>query len=217
MKHYGAVVFDWDGTIMDSTHSIVSAIQAACVDLKLPMPAADDASWVIGLSFERALHRVVPELTDDKMPLFIERYRAHFLTRDPEIKLFEGILDLLSVLRSRQVLLGVATGKARAGLDRALVAMQLHDVFEMTRCADESFSKPHPAMLYEIMAELNLHPEQVLMVGDTSHDIQMAINAGVDSMAVTYGAHDKHMLIAAQPTVVVSSVREMQEWILERV
>ncbi len=217
MKRYEAVVFDWDGTVMDSTHSIVEAIQSACADLDLPVPDASEASWVIGLSLESALYRCVPTLTADKLPLFLERYRFHFLRRDPEIKLFDGIVDLLEALRARQVVLGVATGKSRVGLDRVLGAMQLHGHFDTTRCADESFSKPHPAMLLEIMDELSLSPAQVLMVGDTSHDIQMAASAGVDSMAVTYGAHDERTLLEAQPTVMVSSVREMQAWMLERV
>lgn len=217
MKRYAAVVFDWDGTIMDSTHSIVAAIQGACTDIGLPVPPDNEASWVIGLSLESALYRCVPDLTADQLPLFLERYRHHFMMRDPEIRLFEGIPALLSDLRSQGVALGVATGKSRVGLDRVLGTMQLQTHFHVTRCADESFSKPHPAMLFEIMEALSLRPEQVLMVGDTSHDIHMAQAAGVDSMAVTYGAHDKTTLVKAEPTVMVSNVREMQKWLLERV
>jgi phosphoglycolate phosphatase len=217
VKRYDAVVFDWDGTVMDSTHSIVEAIQGACADLELPIPSATDASWVIGLSLESALYRCVPTLSAEQLPAFLERYRYHFLRRDPEIKLFDGIVGLLDTLRAREVTLGVATGKSRVGLDRVLGAMQLNDYFHTTRCADESFSKPHPAMLLEIMAELDLEPRQVLMVGDTSHDVQMATAAGVDSMAVTYGAHDTPTLLQAEPTVMVASVREMQSWLLDRV
>jgi phosphoglycolate phosphatase len=217
VKRYSAVVFDWDGTVMDSTHSIVEAIQGACADLGLPVPPAQEAAWVIGLSLESALYRCVPTLTADQMPDFIESYRVRFLSRDPDIKLFDGITDLLSTLRSRQISLGVATGKSRVGLDRVLAAKQLQGHFHVTRCADESFSKPHPAMLLEIMDELNLQPDQVLMVGDTSHDIQMATAAGVDSMAVTYGAHDTATLLQAEPTVMVSSVNEMRSWVLDRV
>ncbi|HWK72157.1 MAG TPA: HAD-IA family hydrolase [Burkholderiaceae bacterium] len=217
MKRYSAVVFDWDGTVMDSTHSIVAAIQGACADLGLPVPPAQEAAWVIGLSLESALYRCVPTLTADQMPDFVDRYRVHFLSRDPEIKLFDGITDLLATLQSRQVRLGVATGKSRVGLDRVLTAKQLHGHFHVTRCADESFSKPHPAMLLEIMEMLDIPAEQILMVGDTSHDIQMAAAAGVDSMAVTYGAHDTATLLQAEPTVMVSSVGEMQSWLLDRV
>jgi len=217
VKRYRAVVFDWDGTIMDSTHSIVHAIQAACADLSLPVPTARDASWVIGLSLESALRRAVPTLTAAQLPDFLERYKAHFLTRDPEIQLFEGVKELLTVLRSRSILLGVATGKSRRGLDRALHALQLHAEFELTRCADESFSKPHPAMLLDVVREMRLEPGEVIMVGDTCHDIQMANSAGTDSMAVTYGAHDDATLRAAGPTVMVSTVAEMRTWLLERI
>jgi phosphoglycolate phosphatase len=217
VKRYSAVVFDWDGTVMDSTHSIVEAIQGACADLGLPVPPAQEAAWVIGLSLESALYRCVPTLTAEQMPDFIDSYRVRFLSRDPDIKLFDGITDLLATLRSRQIALGVATGKSRVGLDRVLAAKQMQGHFHVTRCADESFSKPHPAMLLEIMDELSLQPDQVLMVGDTSHDIQMATAAGVDSMAVTYGAHDTATLLQAEPTVMVSSVGEMRSWMLDRI
>ncbi|NYT62228.1 HAD-IA family hydrolase [Alcaligenaceae bacterium] len=217
MKRYEAVIFDWDGTVMDSTHSIVEAIQSACADVDLPIPETSTASWVIGLSLESALYHCVPTLSAEQLPLFLERYRHHFLRRDPEIKLFDGIIDLLDTLRQRAVTLGVATGKSRVGLERVLSAKKLHRYFDTTRCADESFSKPHPGMLLEITEELGLSPERLLMVGDTSHDIQMATSAGIDSMAVTYGAHDKSTLLEAEPTVMVSSVGEMQAWILARV
>ncbi|NYT85521.1 HAD-IA family hydrolase [Pollutimonas harenae] len=217
MKRYEAVIFDWDGTVMDSTHSIVAAIQGACTDLALPVPSASEASWVIGLSLQSALYHCVPTLTEERMDEFLDRYRFHFLSRDPHIKLFDGIAGLLLELRASRVSLGVATGKSRVGLDRVLDAMQLRSHFDATRCADESFSKPHPAMLLELMEELGLEPDRVLMVGDTSHDIQMATAAGVDSMAVTYGAHEPSVLLAAEPTVVVGSVPEMREWVLARV
>ena len=217
MKRYDAVIFDWDGTVMDSTHTIVAAIQGACADLGLPIPADHEASWVIGLSLESALYRCVPTLTAEEMPKFLERYRFHFLSRDPYLKLFDGMGALLTELRARQVTLGVATGKTRVGLDRVLGTLKLQALFHATRCADESFSKPHPAMLLEIMDELDLDPGRVLMVGDTSHDIQMATAAGVDSMAVTYGAHDIPTLKSASPTFMVSSVPEMQAWMGERV
>lgn len=217
MKRYAAVIFDWDGTVMDSTHSIVAAIQNACADLSLPVPPAEQASWVIGLSLESALYRCVPDLTAQQYPMFIERYRHHFFARDPHIKLFDGIDQVFGSLQERKIALGVATGKSRAGLDRVLRDQQLQHVFHATRCADETESKPHPAMLFELMSELRLDPEQVLMVGDTTHDIHMATAAGVDSMAVTYGAHDKQTLLKAEPTVMVSSVRDMHTWLLERV
>lgn len=215
MKRYKAVIFDWDGTVMDSTACIVGAIQAACVDLEVPVPSNEDASWVIGLSLQSALRRCVPSLSDNQVPLFIERYRHHFFLQDQQLCMFDGIVPLLDELKAKDVRLGVATGKTRVGLDRVLQAQQLADRFDYTRCADESQGKPHPAMLFDIMKRLDLAPEHVLMVGDTTHDVQMATSAGVDSMAVTYGAHSKRTLLMSEPTVMVSSVREMRSWLTE--
>ena len=165
MSMYTLVVFDWDGTLMDSTHSIVAAIQGACRDLELPVPSASDASWVIGLSLESALRRAVPELTQAMVPRFLERYRTHYLLRDPELRLFDGVPEMLDALAGQGIQLAVATGKSRIGLNRALAATGLGPRFAATRTADETFSKPHPAMLHELMQELDVTPEQVLMVG----------------------------------------------------
>jgi phosphoglycolate phosphatase len=200
MTRYAAVLFDWDGTVMDSTYSIASSIQLASADLELPVPSIQQASWVIGLSLESALYRAVPDLTAEQMPLFLERYRYHFMQRDPHIKLFDGILPFMGELRGRQIALGVATGKSRQGLDRVLQQVNLSTFFDATRCA-----------------ELMLEPEQVLMVGDTVHDIHMAANAGMDSVAVTYGAHDPQTLAKAEPTVMVDNVAQMRDWVLARI
>lgn len=214
---YGLVVFDWDGTLMDSTHSIVAAIQAACRDLELPVPTAAQASWVIGLSLEGALRRAVPQLTPAMMPRFLERYRIHFLLRDPELRLFDGVEPLLEDLANRNVRLAVATGKSRVGLNRVLDATGLRRYFDATRCADETFGKPHPAMLNELMGELDADPEGVIMVGDTSHDMQMASNAGVHGLGVSYGAHPVKEILGCGPQAVVDDVPAMKEWLLARV
>lgn len=213
---YSVVVFDWDGTLMDSTPSIVTAIQNACRDLDLPVPPASSASWVIGLSLEEALRRVVPGLAPSMMPRFIERYRIHYLLRDPDLKLFEGIEQLLADLNGQGVRLAVATGKSRVGLDRVIRSAGLQGVFEATRCADESFSKPHPAMLHELMDELMVPPDEVLMIGDTSHDMRMARNAGVHGLGVTYGAHPLPELLAGEPLHVVDTVPDMRQWLQPR-
>lgn len=213
---YSLVVFDWDGTLMDSTHSIVAAIQGACRDLDLPVPSASDASWVIGLSLESALRRAVPQLTQAMLPRFLECYRTHYLLRDTERRLFDGIPELLMALADRNVRLAVATGKSRVGLDRALAATGLASVFDATRTADETFSKPHPAMLRQLMDELNADPARVLMVGDTSHDLQMAANAGVHGLGVSYGAHTLKELEDHAPQAVLESVPRVREWLLGR-
>jgi len=217
MARYTAVLFDWYGTVMDSTYSIASSIQLASADLELPVPSIQQASWVIGLSLESALYRAVPDLTAEQMPLFLERYRHHFMQRDPHIKLFDGILPFMGELRGRQIALGVATGKSRQGLDRVLQQVNLSTFFDATRCADETRSKPDPEMLHQLLAELMLEPEQVLMVGDTVHDIHMAANAGMDSVAVTYGAHDPQTLAKAEPTVMVDNVAQTRDWVLARI
>lgn len=217
MSHYSVVIFDWDGTLMDSTHSIVSAIQGACRDLELPVPTAAEASWIIGLSLEPALRRAVPDLPKSMEPLFLERYRHHYLSRDTQLKLFDGVPEMLRDLTDAGATLGVATGKSRVGLNRALAATSLHQQFAATRTADETFGKPHPGMLLELIDELMVDPVEVVMVGDTSHDLNMANNAGVHGLGVSYGAHPRDELLACTPQSVVHDVPELRTWLLERI
>jgi phosphoglycolate phosphatase len=217
MKPYSVVIFDWDGTLMDSTHSIVSAIQGACRDLELPEPTSAQASWVIGLSLESALRRAVPDLTPSMEPLFLERYRYHYLLRDTKLKLFEGVPEMLDDLRAAGATLAVATGKSRVGLNRALASTALQGHFAATRCADETFGKPHPAMLHELIDELMVDPDEVVMVGDTSHDLNMAANAGVHGLGVTYGAHPKQELLSCVHRGLVGDIPSLSTWLLERI
>jgi len=214
---YTLAVFDWDGTLMDSTHDIVAAICAASRDLGLPVPTPEQARRVIGLPLGAALQQAVPQLTVEQQPQFINRYRQHYLTRDPQLRLFDGVAPLLDELRARHVQLAVATGKSRAGLNRALAATGLADHFATTRSSDETHGKPNPAMLHEIMDELMVAPEEVIMVGDTTHDLQMANNAHVHSLAVTYGAHEKSDLLACTPQALVPDVAGLRAWLLARV
>lgn len=217
MKPYSVVIFDWDGTLMDSTHSIVSAIQGACRDLELPVPTSEQAAWVIGLSLEPALRRAVPDLKKSMEPLFLERYRYHYLSRDTKLKLFDGVPEMLDSLTSAGATLAVATGKSRVGLNRALANTALQDRFAATRCADETFGKPNPAMLHELMKELMVEPEQVVMVGDTSHDLNMAANAGVHGLGVTYGAHPEEELRTCNHHGIVGDITSLQTWLLDRI
>lgn len=213
---YSLVIFDWDGTLMDSTPSIVAAIQGACRDLALPVPTDDAAAWVIGLSLHDALHKAVPSLTAAELPRFLERYKFHYLTRDPLLRLFNGIAPLFDELAAMPIQLAVATGKSRVGLERGLDASGLRRFFHGTRTADETFSKPHPAMLQELMRELDVAPEQTLMIGDTSHDLNMARHAGTASLGVTYGAHSVEELEACSPSGLVDTVSELRAWLLPR-
>lgn len=213
MKRYELIVFDWDGTLMDSAAAIVRSIQAACLDLELPVPAETKARHVIGLGLADAMRHAVPDLPPDRYPQMIERYRHHYLSRDHELVLFDGVEALLDELTVGGHLLAVATGKSRVGLDRALAHSGLHAHFRASRCADECFSKPHPQMLEELMAEFGVAPDQTLMIGDTSHDLLMASNADVGALAVTYGAHTREHLAEHGPLACLHSVAELSSWL----
>jgi len=215
-ERFDLIVFDWDGTLMDSAGAIVHAIQASCRDLGLPEPPDERARYVIGLGLGDALRHAVPELRESDYPRMIERYRHHFLSRDHELTLFDGVEALIAELAGRGRMLGVATGKSRAGLNRVLGSTGLGAHFHATRCADECFSKPHPAMLDELMDELGVLPERTLMVGDTTHDLQMAKNAGVAALGVSFGAHPRAALEAESPLACVPTPGDMVRWLLDR-
>ncbi|PLZ02483.1 HAD family hydrolase [Burkholderia sp. WAC0059] len=212
-QQFDLIVFDWDGTLMDSTAHITRSIQAACRDLSLPVPDDAAASYVIGLGLREALQIAAPTLDSADYPRLVERYRVHYLLKDQQIELFDGVRDMLVELREAGYLLGVATGKSRVGLNRALDQAHLTSVFDGTRCADETFSKPHPAMLQELTRELGQDPSRTVMIGDTTHDLQMAINAGVAGIGVTYGAHPSDSLAALSPRFVAPSVSALLDWL----
>jgi phosphoglycolate phosphatase len=210
---YALIVFDWDGTLIDSAGTIVECIREASRDLGLAIPERGRASHVIGLGLADSLRIAVPDLAPERYLEFVERYRAHFRAREDAMRLFPGVPGLLEALAERGRLLAVATGKSRRGLDRALEASGLRGLFTATRCADETSPKPHPAMLFELMQELEVAPERALMVGDTSHDLEMAKGAGVDALAVTYGAHPEPALRALGPRECVASVAALRAWL----
>ena len=210
---YEMIVFDWDGTLMDSAAHIVYSIQSACRDIGLNPPPDERARWIIGLGLRPALSNLLPELPESDYPKLAERYRYHFLARDRELPLFDGVSELLGELRKRGRLLGVATGKTRQGLDRAMEHTASRGFFHATRCADESHAKPHPGMLLDLMQRFSLEPSSVLMVGDTTHDLEMAANAGVDGLAVTYGAHTREDLLERSPVGCVDNIMELAEWL----
>jgi phosphoglycolate phosphatase len=214
-RQFDLIVFDWDGTLFDSTALITRCIQDSCADLGLPVPSARDASYVIGLGLRDALLHAAPTLPSERYGELALRYRHHYLARHHELLLFEGALALLHELKARRHLLGVATGKSRLGLNDALATASLHGVFDATRTADETASKPHPRMLLELMTELDADPGRTLMIGDTTHDLQLAANAGAASLAVAYGAHEPEALAGLAPRQVVHSVAELRAWLLE--
>ncbi|MDB5797903.1 MAG: hydrolase, variant 1 family protein [Paucimonas sp.] len=214
-KQYDLIVFDWDGTLMDSTVTIARCIQAAARDLGLPVPDDRAASYVIGLGLEEAMAAALPDLQPAQYPRMVERYRYHYLAKDQGLTLFDGVRDMLADLSERGYFLAVATGKSRVGLNRALHAAGLASFFDSTRCADETFSKPHPAMLMEITRELGQDLQRTVMIGDTTHDLQMALNAGAAGIGVHYGAHEADELNAMQPVYSASSVLQLHQWLVE--
>lgn len=214
-QQFDLIVFDWDGTLMDSTTQITRSIQAACRDLHLPIPDDAAARYVIGLGLSEALQTAVPTLAQQDYPKLVERYRIHYLLDDVPTELFAGVRDMLEELHDTGYLLAVATGKSRAGLNRALDETGLTHVFDGTRCADETFSKPHPAMLQELTNELGQDMARTVMIGDTTHDLQMAINAGAAGIGVAYGAHPADGLLALQPRFIATGVPALQDWLRE--
>ena len=209
---YRLLVFDWDGTIIDSATTIAQCIRLAAGDLGLAVPTLEQARHVIGLGLHDALRAAVPGLAAERTADFVARYREHFRARENEIGLFSGMRELIAALSKSRVL-GIATGKSRRGLDRALDATGLRAYFRASRCADETNPKPDPAMLRELMEALDVPADNALMIGDTSHDMEMARAAGVDALAVTYGAHPEQGLRACGPRGCVASVAELGEWL----
>ncbi|MCS6786305.1 MAG: HAD-IA family hydrolase [Thiobacillaceae bacterium] len=214
-RRYELIIFDWDGTLMDSAGTIVACIQAACAELDLPVPSREAASHIIGLGLNDALRQLLPELPQADYPRLVEAYRRHYLARDADIPLFAGAAELVQALNTRGHLLAVATGKARRGLERAFRHTGLGAFFHASRTADETHSKPHPAMIEELLAELAVPRGRALMVGDTSHDLEMARNAGVAALAAGYGAHPADSLARYQPLAVCASFAELSQWLLE--
>ncbi|MDB5840081.1 MAG: gph2 [Herminiimonas sp.] len=214
-KQFDLIVFDWDGTLMDSTATIVKCIQAAARDLGLPIPDNKAASYVIGLSLQDAMRTALPDLDPKTYPRMVERYRYHYLAQDQGLTLFDGVREMLAELSQQGYFLAVATGKSRVGLSRALDTVKLTSLFDATRCADETFSKPHPAMLQELTRELGQDMKRTVMIGDTTHDLQMAINAGAAAIGVHYGAHSVRELEALNPLYGAASVQQLHAWLNE--
>lgn len=209
---YRLLVFDWDGTIIDSASTIAECIRDASRDLSLEVPELERARHVIGLGLHDAMRIVVPQLPASRYPEFVASYRKHFLARKDSMQLFAGMRELLEQLSGRH-LLAIATGKSRQGLDRDIEFHDLKALFAASRCADETQPKPHPAMLMELMAELAVQNDAALMIGDTSHDLEMARAASVAAVAVTYGAHPEDGLRACAPLGCFPTVEELQAWL----
>ena len=213
-QRFDLVVFDWDGTLIDSTATIARSIQAAAADLGLPVPDFEQASHVIGLGLQDALARAVPSLPPERAHDFSMRYRYHYFAAEDTLALFEGARELIEALHASGVPLAIATGKSSHGLARAMKTTGMTAFFASTRCADQTLPKPHPAMLLELSDEFGVETNRMLMIGDTTHDLQMAAAARTEAVGVTYGAHPRDQLAALQPMALVDSVAELRQWLL---
>lgn len=210
--HFDLLAFDWDGTLFDSTKIIVRCIQAAVADVGGNPPTDEQASWVIGMGLAQALATAAPDVKPEQYHELSLRYRYHYLQHQDDLALFDGALDMLHALKAQGFILTVATGKGRRGLDHVLDHLEVRGLFDASRTADQTAGKPNPLMLQELMQEFAIPAERVLMIGDTSHDLQMAQNAGVAGLGVSYGAHDGQTLYQYQPLAVVDSIAQMRNW-----
>lgn len=212
MRRFELVVFDWEGTLADPAAGVINALQAACRDLDLPAPDEAVVRNALAGGLPETLHQVVRGMTPSEEQRLMARYRYHYALSGHVPALFPGVVEMLERLRARGRWLGVATGLSRNGLVQALAHTGLTPCFHVTRCADDCFSKPHPQMLEEIMDELCASPDMTLMVGDTTHDLEMARNAGVAALAVAYGAHPHAVLNAQEPLAVIASPQALSAW-----
>jgi phosphoglycolate phosphatase len=212
-RRFDLIAFDWDGTLFDSTAIIARCIQAAVVDVGGKKPTIEAASFVIGMGLMQALAHAAPDVPKERYPLLGDRYRHHYFAIQHEISLFEGVLPMLADLKARGHVLTVATGKSRRGLDEALSTSTLLGTFDASRTADQTAGKPDPLMLRELMAEFDMSPDRTLMIGDTTHDLQMALNAGCASVGVSYGAHDPVAFDELEPIYVAHDVAQLHDWL----
>jgi phosphoglycolate phosphatase len=212
-RSFDLIAFDWDGTLFDSTGIIVRCIQAAVRDVGGTPPSDKDAAYVIGLGLMQALAHAAPDVPEEKYPALGERYRHHYASHCDDISLFDGVLQLLQDLKTRGHLLAVATGKSRRGLDEALRSVELRGVFDGSRTADETAGKPDPRMLNELIREFGVPAPRVLMIGDTTHDLQMALHAGCPSVGVSYGAHEPEAFEVLKPRYIAHSVQDLGTWL----
>ena len=212
-RNFDLIAFDWDGTLFDSTKIITRCIQAAVKDVGGTVPTDQQAGYVIGLGLMQALAHAAPDVPVEKYPALNERYRHHYESQHDDLSLFDGVLTLLAGLKASGHLLAVATGKSRRGLDQTLKSVELRGVFDSSRTADETAGKPDPRMLLELIDEFKLPAARVLMVGDTTHDLQMALNAGCPSVGVSYGAHEPATFVTLNPLFVAHSVPDLGRWL----
>jgi phosphoglycolate phosphatase len=210
---YDLIIFDWDGTLANSTQLIVDAICKASVEVGLSEPSQEAASGIIGLGFREAVYELFGQIRDTQLTQITARYTYHYSQGEQSIPLFDGAAKTVEHLVNKGISLAVATGKGRQGLNRALDKSGIKHHFIATRCVDECHSKPHPQMILDLMDEVATSPERTLMVGDTSFDLQMAQNANVKSLGVTFGAHPLERLLPHQPLAYFDQFEHLGIWL----
>jgi len=212
MHHYKLVVFDWDGTLINSIGRIVSSMQSAARIAGLPVPDEQQTKAVIGLSLPESVEALYPGRTREQELQLIAHYRKYYIELDPTpAPMFYYAIELLTALRDDSKLLALATGKARTGLERVLYETQTKEFFHALRCGDEHASKPSPEMLNSLMEELTISPKDTVMIGDSQLDLQMANNAGIDCIGISHGVHDAKTLARYSPKAIVHSLEELHE------
>lgn len=206
-------IFDWDGTLMDSTRKIVDAMQQAIVELGWPARSAVQVRDIIGLGLPEAILQLFPEAPLADRQQLQATYVRHFLAADHRpCEFFPGAMTMLEGLKERGHRVAVATGKSRRGMQRVLGQLDLHDFFHASRCADETRSKPHPQMLYELLTELRVDSAAAVMIGDTEYDMAMARSAGMARIAVNFGAHAVERLLPYEPALVLDNLQQLLAW-----
>ena len=211
-NRFDLIIFDWDGTLVDSIDWIVQCIQQAAAHYDCPVPESQAAKDIIGLSIENAMETLFPQVTQEVRTKLAAHYGQHFFAKQiGSNDLFPGVSDMLQHFKQAGFLLAVATGKKSSGLAKAIDATGVADLFCTTRCSDQTASKPNPLMIDEIVAELGVSKQRTLMVGDSVHDLQMALNARVASVGVTCGAHSADILKQYQPLRCLSFATELTD------
>lgn len=211
---YKLLIFDWDGTLMDSEATIVTCMQQAIEQENMEFRSYEEVRNIIGLGLEEAIQSLFPESDEFMINAMVNTYRSYFFSGDaPQSQLFSGVAETIEALDNAGFMLAIATGKSRRGLDKELSSSGLDDYFHITRTAEETFSKPHPMMLDEITIDYGVEVEQALMIGDSEYDLQMANNLGMDSLAVTCGVHERERLLEQNPVGMIHSVIEMPDWL----
>lgn len=211
---YRLIIFDWDGTLMDSTDRIAYCMQCAAEDVGVPIPTTAEVKNIIGLGLSIAVEQLFPDLDSSQANQVCRHYSEHFIHNKTRTSaLYEGALEVLDTLKQRRLMMAIATGKSRRGLNREFENYALEHYFAISRCADETQSKPHPAMLDEILQEMECPRGEALMIGDTEYDMEMGVRAGVDCVAVSYGAHSHARLQSYKPKVTLSAINELIPWL----